>query len=408
MHICLMTRSCLQHGVAGGMERHAADLAGGLAAWGHRITIITTRHPQGKAEILASDIRTIFIPHTSERAYSAAWWREGDIALSRLHRADPVDLIWSQSIGAYGYLRRRASERTILCVTILHGTPLGEWRAMRRQWGFSVGHLPKLARFGLRTLLYQRKFYVTSRHSDRLICVSPQLAEDAVREFGVRSEIVKIIPNGVNTAKFAPHEAMRQLLRSRLGIPEDAIVLLTAGRLEQAKGHHLALQAAARLLRSGFSLQVLVAGSGPDEVWLRQQAESLGIAERVHWLGQTPHSEMPGVYNAVDVVLMLSIHTEAFPYSVVEAMACGRAVVASRVGGVPSAIVHGREGFLVAPGDVAEAAAHAEALIRDSALRATVGRAARQTVLNRFTLEQMVSATDDVFRGHSLVGEAKP
>jgi len=411
VHICLMTRSTIHHGVAGGMERHAADLCAGLAARGHRVTVITTRHPGGKTEVIAPGIRTIFLSHASERAYSMAWWRESALTLRQIHVEDPIDLVWSQSIGAYGYLRRTGCQPVLQpalpCVAILHGTPFGEWRAMRRQWG-RVSHLPKLARFGLRTLLFQNRFRETSHRSHRLICVSPQLAEDAVREFRISAGITKVIPNGVDASKFAPDEVKRQLLRSRLGIPEDAFVLLTAGRLERAKGHHLTLETAARLVGFGFQPQVLVAGSGPDEIWLRRQAESLGMAERVHWLGQTPHSEMPGVYNAADVVLMLSIHTEAFPYAVVEAMACGRVVVASRVGGVPSAITHGEEGFLIAPGDAAEASMYAQTLIRDSSLRAIVGNAARQKALNRFTLEQMISATEDVFQECALGREMKP
>lgn len=408
MHICLMTRSTLEHRVRGGMERHAADLCQALAAGGHRMTVITTRHPDARAETVVSGVRTLFLPHASERAYAQVWWRESQRVLARLNGEDPIDLIWSQSIGAYGYLRRPAKERPIPCVLILHGTPAGEWRAMRRQWGFRPRNLYRLARFGARTLLFWRRFCVVSQRAAHIICASPQLAEDARREFRLRADAVTVIPNGVNTARFAPDEAKRQALRSRLSIAESDLALLTAGRLEKAKGHHLALRVAAHALGQGLPATLLVAGGGPDEGWLRQQARALGIADRVRWLGHVSHEEMPGVYSAADVALMLSIHSEAFPYAVVEAMACGRPVVASGVGGVPSAVAHESDGFLVAPGDVMAAAAQTEALARDAALRARVGRAARETVLRRFSLEQMVTATEDLFRRYAPRGEAKP
>ncbi|MDH7490343.1 MAG: glycosyltransferase, partial [Anaerolineae bacterium] len=174
-------------------------------------------------------------------------------------------------------------------------------------------------------------------------------------------------------------------------------VLLTAGRLERAKGHHLALQVAARLPGNGHPVLVMVAGSGPDEDWLHAQADALGLAERVCWLGHMPRDEMPAAYNAADAVLMLSLHTEAFAYAVVEAMSCGRPVVASRVGGLPTAITDGQDGFLVPAGDVNAATERVLALLRDSERRAAMGRAARQTVLERFTLERMVADTEGVF-----------
>jgi len=408
VHICLMTRSTLEQGVQGGMERHAADLCQSLVTRGHRVTVITTRHPDARAETFASGVRTLFLSHTSERAYAHAWWTESARALLDLHRASPIDLIWSQSIGAYGYLRRPAEERAIPCVPILHGTPLGEWRAMRRQWGLRPRNFYRLARFGARTVLFWHRFYVVSQRAAHIICVSPQLAEDAVREFRLHADAITVIPNGVSMAKFAPDETKRQALRSRLGIAPSDFVLLTVGRLEKAKGHHLALRVTAHALSQGFPAVLLIAGGGPDEGWLRQQARALGIAGSVRWLGRVPHEEMPDVYTAADVALMLSIHTEAFPYAVVEALTCGRPVVGSRVGGVPSAIANGQDGFLVAPGDVTAASEHAEALARDAALRARVGQAARENALRRFSLEQMVSATEHVFLRYALHGEASP
>ncbi len=393
MHICLMTRTTLAH-IKGGMEHHADVLCRGLVARGHRITVITTRHPEGQAEIAEPGIRTLFLPHSADRAYAVRWWGESARAFARLHATDPMDLIWSQEDGAYGIVRTRYP---VPCVTILHGTPLGDWRGKRREWELTPASLPRKARFALRTLLFHRRTRTTCRRSDAVIAVSPQLADDARREFGLQPAIVHVILNGVDAALFAPDEAARQNLRARLGIPRDAFVLLTAGRLERAKGHHLALRVVAALRAQGFAPHLLVAGSGPDEAWLREEAVSLGLSDFVHWLGHVPREEMPAAYDAADVALMLSLRTEAFPYAVVEAMACGRPVVASRVGGIPAAIADERDGFLVATGDANAAAERVLALARDSERRAAMGQAARQTVLERFTLERMVADTEAVF-----------
>ncbi len=401
MHICLMTRITLEHGVRGGMERHAADLSQRLAERGHRLTAITTRHPQGKTELQTAASRILFIPDAPTGRYTAAWWRESAAALFRLHSEDPVDLVWSQSIGAYGYLSALQARLALPCVAILHGTPLGEWRGKRRQWGLSVRHLPRLARFSLRTLWHHRMFAAVTQRSDGLICVSRQLAEDVAQEFQTSLDDIAVIPNGVDASRFAPDEEAGRALRARLGVPDDASVLLTAGRLERAKGHHFALEVTAHLLRQGLPAFLLIAGGGPDEDWLKQQARSLGVAERVRWLGQVPHEKMAGVYSAADVVLMLSILTEAFPYAVVEAMACERAVVASRVGGVPTAITHGHNGVLVPPGDAHQAAGQTARLLRQEEHRIIMGQTARRAVLERFTLDGMAAATEAVFLRHA-------
>lgn len=402
MHICLMTCTTLEHAVKGGMEHHAAALCEGLVARGHRITILTTRHPDGKTEITGRGIRTLFLPYAADRAYSVRWWRESARAFARLHAADPVDIVWSQGIGAYGYLRLPARERAVPCVAIFHGTPAGDWRGMRRLWGISVGKAYRLARFTLRTAIFGRMFRLTAHRAADVICVSPQLAADVVRELGVAEDKVVVVPNGVDAAKFRPDNAQRRALRARFGISDDEFTLLTAGRLEQAKGHQYALRTAAILAEQGIAVRVLVAGGGPDEAWLREQADLLGLADRVHWLGHVPRDQMPGVYNAADAVLMLSAHTEAFPYAVVEAMSCGLPVVASQVGGIPAAISDGQDGFLVATGDTNEAVERVLALLRDGERRAALGRAARETVLRRFTLDRMVADTEAVFLRHAV------
>lgn len=407
MHICLMTRTTLAH-IKGGLEHHADALCRGLVERGHRITVITTRHPEGFAEAHAPAVRTLFLPHRADRAYATRWWRESARAFARLHAADPVDIIWSQGIGAYGYLRQPARARPVPCVAILHGTPEGEWQAMRRAWGGSARSAYRLARFALRTLLFGRMFRTTARRADRVLCVSPQLAEDTVREFGIPDAKIAIVPNGVDADRFAPNEAGGRALRAVLGISDSALVLLTAGRLEQAKGHHLALEVAAALAGQDLAPRVLIAGSGPDETWLRDRAALLGLSDRVRWLGHVPHGDMPALYNAADVVLMLSVHTETFSYAVAEPMACGRPVVASNVGGIGSLIAHGANGFLVPPRAVDEATAIAAMLARDPALRARIGQAARQTILARFTLERMVADTEAVFQRHALQQGAQP
>lgn len=182
-----------------------------------------------------------------------------------------------------------------------------------------------------------------------------------------------LVPPGVDTDVFTPAPRRRS---SRL---------VFAGRLERSsrwKGVHVLLEAL-RLLPAEVSLDV--AGDGDDRAWLTSEAARLGLAERVVWHGVLPPPELAELHRtALACVLPSLTDSESFGMSLVEAMACGTAVIGSRVGGVPYVVEDELTGLLVEPGSAVSLAAAARRLLDDPALAGRLGSAGRSAAVDRF------------------------
>jgi glycosyltransferase involved in cell wall biosynthesis len=201
---------------------------------------------------------------------------------------------------------------------------------------------------------------------------------------------VSVIANGIDTDRFRPRDADPEL-RRRLGL-RPGPVAGTVARLGPEKNHEMFLEVAARTRQEVPDAQFLLIGDGPLGDNLRQRARRLGLAECVHFLGlRSDVAELLGLLN----VFLLTSHIEANPISILEALATGVPVVSTRVGSVPET-VRADAGFLVEPGDAAAMAARLVQLFRDPKLAQTMGLAGRESVIRRWSVDQMVRQYENV------------
>lgn len=185
--------------------------------------------------------------------------------------------------------------------------------------------------------------------ASRIVAVSRQLADRAV-ELGAPRERVDVVPNGVDKETFRPRA--RAEARRALRLPEDSPIVLYVGHLSREKGVH-DLLAAFRSLGSNLGATLVLVGDGQGAAACRALAEKLGVS--AHFVGAQPHETIPTWLAACDV-LALPSWNEGMPNVIVEALACGRPVVATSVGGIPD-VVEGVAGTLVPPRDVPALAA---------------------------------------------------
>jgi glycosyltransferase involved in cell wall biosynthesis len=189
----------------------------------------------------------------------------------------------------------------------------------------------------------------------------------------------------------SPSAADRAAARTALGVaPEDRLVG-TLGRLDEPKkGLRTFLAAAARVAAAEPRARFVLIGDGPARQELERRAASLGLRERVRFHGEVedPERLLPGL----DLLAQPSLW-EGFGLSVVEAMAAGVPVVASRVGGIPEAARDESEAVLVPPGDATRLAEAMVSLLRDPARAARLGAAGRRRALEEFSLERLVEET---------------
>jgi len=204
---------------------------------------------------------------------------------------------------------------------------------------------------------------------------------------GVSAGQLSCNPNGVDTEAFQPRPRPECGLRAALGIPASARVVGFLGRLSPEKGPEVFLRAAllasARLPDAHF---VLV-GDGPLAPTLRETIARLRLQDRVHLAGL--RRDVAAVLNDMDV-LVSSSHSEAMPLAVMEAMASGVPVVATRVGGVPDMIAQGESGWLVAPNDFDEIAARLVQILATPGELERMGRAARARAVDKMSLADTV------------------
>jgi glycosyltransferase involved in cell wall biosynthesis len=221
-------------------------------------------------------------------------------------------------------------------------------------------------------------------------CVSESVKDEAVA-LGLDPTKAWVGRPGVDTDVFRPAENGNG---GEWGGGE-VLRLITVGWLRWEKGFEYALEAIRALVDRGVPVQLEVVGSVPAERrnWVDEQqrvlhtASDLELEDRVRLHGHATSAEICRRLQANDVLLHASV-TEGIPAAVIEAMACGRPLVATRCGGLHEAVTDGVEGFLVPPRDPGQLAEAMLRLWEDPALRARMGQAGRRKVLADFTLEQ--------------------
>jgi len=200
------------------------------------------------------------------------------------------------------------------------------------------------------------------RHADRVTAVSESLKRVAVR-LGLPADRVRVIPNGVDPTVFSP--MVRPEARRLCGLPESATVLLTVAGIYEGKGQHAVIAALPFLVaRYPEALYVMVGSPRPGETYQRRlqgAIRKLGLERHVLFAGPRPQAELRSWFSAADVSV-LATQSEGWPNVLLESLACGTPVVATRVGGSPEIVRYGEDGLLVPYGDAAA--------LRDALLRA--------------------------------------
>ena len=242
------------------------------------------------------------------------------------------------------------------------------------------------------------------RHADRLsawvsranlVAVSEYVAASARRRVGLGSSRVEVVYNGVDTGIFHPKvKDERQGVRSALGLSASTRVVIFVGRMTLEKGQGTLLEAVRLLLDRAIDVRVLLAGEGPWRSRYEALARDLDLQERAIFLGD--RADIPALLGAADVLALPSLH-EGFGLVLVEALACGLPVVASRTGPIPELVRDGVTGLLIEPGNATELAASLAMILLDDDRRRRMGALGREDAMARFSLPKMVRQLEAVY-----------
>lgn len=225
------------------------------------------------------------------------------------------------------------------------------------------------------------------RQFDHIAAVSQTLVS-RLEKSGIKPQQISLIENAIDPTPFLSAQSLR------IEHHETQKVIGVVGRLEKQKGFHFFLQAAHHILQSFPNTLFLIAGDGPERAALENQTRGLGIAENVVFLGQV--TQMAEVYASMDIFALPSLN-EGMPMVVIEAMAAGKPVVASRVGAIPEVVTEEETGLLVEPGNVPALQAAFQYLLENPTLCSKWGLQGRERVVNHFSSVQMGRKYLDVY-----------
>jgi glycosyltransferase involved in cell wall biosynthesis len=228
---------------------------------------------------------------------------------------------------------------------------------------------------------------------DGVVAISENIA-NLLRDAGVDKKKIQLIHSGIEPARFRADAIMREETERRP-------VVGTLAVLEPRKGLRFLLEAAAQVKASGIDAEYRIAGSGPLLEELRKLTGDLGLGETVRFDGFV--GDAARFLAEVDIFVMPSLF-EGLGVSALEAMAAGKPVIATRVGGLTESVVDGVTGILVPPQDAAALAAAIARLVKDRVTAVEMGRRGAARVSESFTMERMARANEAFY--YELLGSA--
>ncbi|HYF29395.1 MAG TPA: glycosyltransferase family 4 protein, partial [Candidatus Paceibacterota bacterium] len=270
--------------------------------------------------------------------------------------------------------------------------------AMTVEYGKLVPRGGDLRVSPLRQFLTQRHRYNPLRNAtikrylkyvDRIVAVSHALKR-ALEANGITN--VEVIYNGIRVEDWEVAESAVAAFRERFELANKKTILF-GGRLSKLKGAETAVRVLAEVAKTVPNATLLIMGrQGPYAKEIKALARTLGVVDRLIFTGWISGDELRAAYHASDVVAVLSIYLDPFPTITLEAMACGKPVIGTSLGGTSEAIEDGVTGYVVDPCNTAEAGKKTAELLTDDARSAAFGQQGRRRVSQVFSLESAVDA----------------
>jgi glycosyltransferase involved in cell wall biosynthesis len=351
---------------AGGAERQLVVLANALALRGHDVSVALFRARGSLLGALEPGVSVHDLKKKGRTDLVGFLYR-----LWRLVRRERPDVIYS-FLGV-------PNLSTIFLKALMPALPVA--------WGVRASDMD-LSRYGALSRLCFFAEMALSRFANRIV-VNSEAGRDYVASKGVPDGLITVVPNGFDVECFVPDEAQGATLRRDWGCPDTAVLIGIVARLDPMKDHGTFLRAVKLAMDRDPGLHFVGVGDGPLGDQLEDLGRQLGLSDHFVWAGA--HSDMPAVYNALDILCLSSI-TEGFPNVLGEAMSCGVPCVTTDVG--DAALIVGDTGLVVPkrnPEALAEAMVRMAHRVRNGDVPDT-----RTRIKERFSRERMVLETEKV------------
>jgi phosphatidylinositol alpha-mannosyltransferase len=353
------------HPAVGGVTQHVDGTAAALRARGHRVTVITSKHP-------------------GTNGHEPGVFRLGRNFTILFNGADNnITLGLGLERALREHLEREAYDVVHVHCPLSPSLPMLAIRVARQP---VVGTFHSVSDNHAPFRIFRPVLLPYFERLAHVIAVSEAARADVLRNF---SRTISVVPNGIDLERFRP--GAPRVARYDDGIPN----ILFVGRFDPRKGLPELLHACERLLALGIEFRLILVGDGRLRSDLARLARR-ALADRVVFEGQVPHGDLPQYYATADVFCSPARGSESFGLVLLEAMALGAPLVASDIAGYRSVVTDGVEGLLVPPRDPAALASALQALLRDPARRAHMGAMGVRTAA-RFGWDRVAADLERIY-----------
>lgn len=232
------------------------------------------------------------------------------------------------------------------------------------------------------------------KHADCILTVSNETKKYVIR-LGADTAKTSVMYNGVDINCF--YSAKKEDKRKKLGLPKNRKIVFSVRRLVYKNGLDTLIESAALVAKTNPNVLFVIAGKGPSRKIIEDRIKELGITDNIKLTGFVPDELLPVYYNAADYFVLPSASGEGLPLVLLEAMACGLPVLATKVGGTPEIIKHMKNGVIVSPRNPTEMAEKLSKLLEENDLGNKIGTEAKKDIRTRFSWEENVRQLKEVY-----------
>jgi glycosyltransferase involved in cell wall biosynthesis len=394
MKICIFTET--YYPVMGGGETQAQLLAEGLVANGHSVIILTRRSDVSYKKREHYDEVDVYRLAPVGKGQFKKWGLLFSSIPALLRLRGQYDLIFVSGyriIGLTAVLISKLLKKTIVLKADSQGEMSGDFfeSGLKK---FGASHKSPLFRW----FLHYRNTVL--KKADAFSAISPEIASEWISS-GIPAEKVHLIPNTVDTNRYFPVDAKRKnLLRKKLNLPQDAIIAIYTGRLVSYKGLPLLLRVWDDIRRKHHHVLLVLAGTGGLDIHncedeLRKFVRDNELENALLFTGMVKN--VPEYLQASDF-FVFPTENDAFPSSVIEAMACGLPVIATPVGAIKNIITDNQTGILIQPSDFEQLYQALHVILTDKNRFSLMGEAARRSVQGKYSAKAVTEKYQVLFQ----------
>lgn len=355
----------------GGMEIFAHELSRQLAEKDWHSVLCFLRNPDSDDVRRFLELPNVTLETLNDPCVPSLAVLRGMVRILAKHKPEILHLHFTPNVSPYPWLARLAGVKKVI-ITDHSSHPVG-WTASKHPvWK--------------RALSRAINAPLTS-----VVCVSEFKRSCLIAKGGLSAHQISCVCNGVNISRAAKGEKYAEQFRRRHAISQDSIVFMQVGWMIPEKGFVELLHAGKLAINRNPNIHLVLVGDGPCLQEYIRLAESLGIGDHVTFTGLVQDPLAEGTFAAADIVCQLSQWEEAFGFTIAEAMASGKPMIASRVGGIPEVVLDGVSGFLVDRGDVTTTTERMLLLAADRDRRILMGRIGQHACKEKFDVKKNVS-----------------